>query len=98
MPISHLSMDNSDPPPTYVHSIYRELVYADESEILSWAVKAAISDLRTVGTGHTNNLAMRQDLHERKRVLLMLLNRLMDGWTRTDNPGRDDTTAYSLNR
>ena len=79
MSISHLSIDNRDPASKHAPSIYPELVHADESEILSWAVKTAISDLGTVGTGHTDNLAMRQDIHERKRVLLMLLNRLMDG-------------------
>jgi hypothetical protein len=52
---------------------------------VSWAVKTAISDLGT-GTDHADNLAMRQDLHERKRVLLMLLNRLMYGWTPTNDP------------
>ena len=75
----HLSTDQRDPAPEHTPSIYPELAHADESEILSWAVKTVISDLGTVGTGHTDNLAMRQDLHERKRVLLMLLNRLMDG-------------------
>ena len=98
MSIFHLSIDNKDPAPKHASSIYRELVHADESEILSWAVKTAISDLGTLGTGHTDNLAMWQDLHERKRVLLMLLNRLMDGWTRTNEPGRDETTALSLNK
>jgi hypothetical protein len=81
MSISHLSIDNRDPAPKHVSPIYPELVHAEESEIFSWAVKTAISDLGTVGTSHTDNLAIRQDLHERKRVLLMLLNRLMDGWT-----------------
>ena len=44
MSISHLSSKHAP-------SIYPELVHADESEILSWAVKTAISDLGTVGTG-----------------------------------------------
>src|SRR5688500_17420433 len=70
MSISHVSIPNRDPAAKDPSSIYPELVHADESEILSWAVKTAISDLGT-GTGHTDNLAMRQDLHERKRVLLM---------------------------
>jgi hypothetical protein len=85
MSISHVSIPNRDPAAKDPSSIYPELVHADESEILSWAVKTAISDLGT-GTGHTDNLAMRQDLHERKRVLLMLLNRLMYGWTPTNDP------------
>jgi hypothetical protein len=80
MSTSHLSIDNRAPAPKHAPSIYLELVHAEESEILSWAFKTAISDLRTE-IGHIDNLAMRQDLHERKRVLLMLLNRLMDGWT-----------------
>jgi hypothetical protein len=83
MSISHVSIPNRDPAAKDPSSIYPELVHADESEILSWAVKTAISDL---GTGHVNNFAMRQDLHERKRVLLMLLNRLMYGWTPTNDP------------
>ena len=82
MSISDISTDNKDASPKPAPSIYLELVHAEESEILSWAVKTAISDLGTE-FGHTDNLSMRQDLHERKRVLLMLLNRLMDGWTRT---------------
>jgi hypothetical protein len=82
MSISHLSIDNRDPAPKHAPSIYLELVHAEESEILSWAVKTAISDLGTE-IGHTDDLALRQDLHERKRVLLMLLTRLMDGWIRT---------------
>lgn len=84
MSIPHVSIANRDPAPKDASSIYPELVHADESEILSWAVKTAISDLGT--TGHSDNLAMRQDLHERKRVLLMLLNRLMYGWTPTNDP------------
>jgi hypothetical protein len=36
-----------------------------------------------------DTLAMRQDLHERKRILLLILNRLLDGWTRTGDLGRD---------
>lgn len=84
MSIPHVSIANRDPAPKDASSIYPELVHADESEILSWAVKTAISDLGT--TGHSDNLAMRQDLHERKRVLLMLLNRLMYGWKPTNDP------------
>ena len=83
MSISHVSIANRDPAPKDASSIYPELVHADESEILSWALKTAISD---PGAGHVNNFAMRQDLHERKRVLLMLLNRLMYGWTPTNDP------------
>jgi hypothetical protein len=82
MSISHVSIANRQPAKD-ASSIYPELVHADESEIVSWAVKTAISDL---GTGHADNLTMRQDLHERKRVLLMLLNRLMYGWTPTNDP------------
>ena len=77
MSISHVSIANRDPAKD-PSSVYPELVHADESEILSWAVKTAISDLGT-GTGHTDNLAMRQDLHERKQVFLLILNRLLDG-------------------
>jgi hypothetical protein len=46
-----------------------------EQEVLSWAVQSAISDLGTE-IGHTDNQAMRQDLQERKRVLLAILDRL----------------------
>lgn len=46
-----------------------------DQEVLSWAVKSAISDLSTE-IGHTDNRAMRQDLQERKRVLLAILDRL----------------------
>ncbi len=46
-----------------------------EQEVLSWAVKNAISDLGTE-IGHTDNQAMRQDLQERKGVLLAILDRL----------------------
>ena len=81
MPISDRSIDNKDAAPKHAPSINLELVHAEASEIFSWAVKTAISDL-----GQTDNLAMRQDLHERKRVLLMLLNRLMYGWTPTNDP------------
>ena len=56
-------------------SIYEKLVHAEDSEILSWAVKAAISDLGTE-IRHIDHLAMRQDLHERKQVFLLILNRL----------------------
>jgi hypothetical protein len=78
MPISDLSIGNRDGVPKHAPSIYLELVHAEASEIFSWAVKTAISDLGTE-FDHTDKLSMRQDLHERKRVLLMLLNRLMDG-------------------
>jgi len=88
MSISHLSIDNRDPAHKHAPSVYAKLVHAEESEILSWAVETAISDLGTVGIGHTDHLAMRQELHERKKVLLMLLSRLKDRWTRTNDPGR----------
>ncbi|MBI5672107.1 MAG: hypothetical protein HZC50_02315 [Nitrospirae bacterium] len=46
-----------------------------EQEVLSGAVKSAISDLGTE-VGHTDNQAMRQDLQKRKKVLLAVLDRL----------------------
>lgn len=46
-----------------------------EQVVLSWAVESAISDLGTE-IGHTDNQAMRHDLHERKEVLLTILDRL----------------------
>lgn len=46
-----------------------------EQEVLSWAVESVISDLGTE-IGHTDNWAMRQDLQERKGVLLAILERL----------------------
>ena len=46
-----------------------------EQEVLSRVVESAISDLRTE-IGHTDNQAMRQDLQERKGVLLAILERL----------------------
>jgi hypothetical protein len=46
-----------------------------EQEVLSGAVKSAISDLGTE-IGHTDNQAMRQDLQKRKEVLLAILDRL----------------------
>ena len=46
-----------------------------EQEVLSGAVKSAISDLGTE-VGHTDNQTMRQGLQERKRVLLAILDRL----------------------
>ena len=82
MSISHLSMNDRGPAPTHAPSIYLELAHAEESEIMSWAVKTALSDLGTE-IGHTDNIAMRQDLHERKRLFLMLLKRLVDGCIRT---------------
>ena len=74
----HLSTDQRDPATEHTPSIYPDLAHADESEILSWAVKTAISDLGSE-LSHTDALAMRQDLHARKRIFLMLLNRLMAG-------------------
>jgi hypothetical protein len=46
-----------------------------EQEVLSGAVKSAISDLGTE-VGHTDNQAMRQGLQKRKKVLLAILDRL----------------------
>ena len=46
-----------------------------EQEVLSGAVKSAISDLGTE-VGHTDNQTMRQDLRKRKKVLLAILDRL----------------------
>lgn len=48
-----------------------------EQEVLSGAVKSAISDLGTEGS-HTDNQAMRQDLQQRKKVLSGILDRLKD--------------------
>ena len=47
----------------------------EEQEVLSGAVKSAISDVGTE-VGHTDNQAMRQGLQERKKVLLAILDRL----------------------
>jgi len=49
-----------------------------EQEVLSGAVKSAISDLGTE-IGHTDNQAMRQDLQERKAILLAIRDRLRVG-------------------
>jgi hypothetical protein len=46
-----------------------------EQEVLSGAVKSAISDLGTE-VGHTDNQAMRQDLQKKKGVLSAILDRL----------------------
>ena len=46
-----------------------------EQEVLSWAVKSAVSDLGTE-IGHTDDRAMRMDLQERKGVLKGILDRL----------------------
>jgi hypothetical protein len=51
---------------------------SQEQEVLSWAVESAISDLGTE-IGHTDNQAMRQDLQERKAILLAILDRLRVG-------------------
>ena len=51
------------------------LLEPKEQEILSWAVKNMISDLGTE-IGHTENQEMREDLKERKEVLLAILGRL----------------------
>lgn len=47
----------------------------EEQEVLSEAVKSAISDVGTE-VGHTDNQAMRQGLQKRKKVLLAILDRL----------------------
>jgi hypothetical protein len=47
----------------------------EEQEVLSGAVKSAISDVGTE-VGHTDNQAMRQGLQRRKKVLLAILDRL----------------------
>lgn len=47
----------------------------EEQEVLSGAVKSAISDLGTE-VGHTDNQAMRQGLQKRKKVLMTILDRL----------------------
>ncbi len=47
----------------------------EEQEVLSGAVKSAISDVGTE-VGHTDNQAMRQGLQQRKKVLLAILDRL----------------------
>jgi hypothetical protein len=46
-----------------------------EQEILLWAVKGAISDLRTE-IGHTDNQTMRDDLQKRKQILSEIHARL----------------------
>lgn len=48
---------------------------SQEQEVLSGAIKSAISDLGTE-MGHTDNQAMRQDLQQSKKVLLAILDRL----------------------
>lgn len=84
MSTSHLSRGERDSAVKQAPSAYAKLVHAEESEILSWAVKTALSDLRTA-IGHMDTGTMRQDLRERKRIFLMLLNRLIDEWKRTGN-------------
>jgi hypothetical protein len=51
------------------------MLAAQDQEVLSWAVKSVVSDLGTE-IGHTDNQAMREDLQERKGVLLAILDRL----------------------
>ncbi len=46
-----------------------------EQEVLSGAVKSAISDLG-IEVGHTDNQAMRQDLQKKNGVLSAILDRL----------------------
>ena len=81
MSTSQFAIGKRDPAPKDSPSIYAKLVQAEDSEILSWAVKAAISDLGTE-IRHIDHLAMRQDLRERKQVFLLILNRLLDGSVR----------------
>lgn len=83
MSTSQFAIGKRDPAPKDSPSIYAKLVHAEDSEILSWAVKAAISDLGTE-IRHIDHLAMRQDLRERKQVFLLILNRLLDGSVRGD--------------
>jgi hypothetical protein len=78
MSTSQFAIGKRDPAPKDSPSIYAKLVHAEDSEILSWAVKAAISDLGTE-IRHTDHLAMGKTLHDRKQVFLLLLNRLLDG-------------------
>ena len=78
MSTSHFAIGKRDPTPKDAPSIYAKLVHAEDSEILSWAVKTAISDLGTE-IRHTDHLAMRQVLHERKKILFLILNRLLNG-------------------
>lgn len=47
----------------------------EEQEVLSGAVKSAISDVGTE-IGHTDNQAMRLGLQKRKKVLMAILDRL----------------------
>jgi hypothetical protein len=47
----------------------------EEQEVLSGAIKSAISDVGTE-VGHTDNQAMRQGLQQNKKVLLAILDRL----------------------
>lgn len=51
------------------------LLVPQEQEVLLWAVEGALSDLRTE-IGHTDNQAMRKDLHERKGILTAIHARL----------------------
>ncbi len=51
------------------------ILTSEEQEVLSGAVKSAISDVGTEA-GHTDNQAMRQGLQKRKKVLLAILDRL----------------------
>lgn len=44
------------------------MLISDEQEVLLWAVNGTISDIRTE-IGHTDNQAMREDLHKRKTFL-----------------------------
>ena len=81
MSTSQFAIGKRDPAPKDSPSIYAKLVHAEDSEILSWAIKAAISDLGTE-IRHIDHLAMRQDLRERKQVFLLILNRLLDGSVR----------------
>jgi hypothetical protein len=46
-----------------------------EQEILTWALKSAVSDLGAE-IADTENLEFRQDLKERKAVILSIIGRL----------------------
>ena len=51
------------------------LLEPKEEEILLWALKNTVSDLGTE-ISHTENQEMREDLKERKAILLAILDRL----------------------
>ena len=51
------------------------LLVPEEQEVLLWAVKGTLSDLRTE-IGHTDNQIMRKDLQNRKEILSVIHARL----------------------